>query len=464
MSRRALTILFCMFVSCPAWANTYYLAPAAAGGSDSNNGLSTSAPWLTPNHAVNCGDVITAAASASYSNGNFTSGKWGTVACSAGNNVAWLKCATFDACKSSGSGVGFFIDSSYWGVQGFEVTQTGDTSCFLVADNTGAATVHHVVFANDIASGCSQTGFGSTSGKGQSTDYIAFIGNIAYNSAQSANAVCGQGFSMYGPKASDSSPGTHLYIAGNFAWDNVDNAACNGGHPSDGEGLELDTFSVNSYAQQTVVENNMFLFNGGRGIQALLVNTGHVYVKNNTLYGNNTDVNQGGYCGEFADNGSTGTITLTGNLTETTAATGCNGSNLYDYLFSVTTSATITSGWGYVAAGNNYCTAFNQSTFNCFGLPQNRANPNLASPSRPGAPSCGSASNVPNCMATVIADFTPTNPSAISYGYQIPSATASNPLFPQWLCNVNLPVGLVTTGCNPAARPAPPVILSLSIL
>ena len=31
-------------------------------GSDSNNGLTAATAWATPNHAVNCGDVIIAAA------------------------------------------------------------------------------------------------------------------------------------------------------------------------------------------------------------------------------------------------------------------------------------------------------------------------------------------------------------------------------------------------------------------
>ena len=39
--------------------HTYYMSPT---GSDSNNGLTAATPWATPNHGVNCGDVIIAAA------------------------------------------------------------------------------------------------------------------------------------------------------------------------------------------------------------------------------------------------------------------------------------------------------------------------------------------------------------------------------------------------------------------
>ena len=56
-------------------AATYYLAPT---GSDQNSGTSTGSPWLSPLHAVNCGDVILAAAG-SYSAANFASGNWGVV-------------------------------------------------------------------------------------------------------------------------------------------------------------------------------------------------------------------------------------------------------------------------------------------------------------------------------------------------------------------------------------------------
>src|ERR1017187_2289558 len=67
---------------------TYYIAPSGGGGSDSNNGLTSGAPRLTPSQSgLNCGDTISAAAGA-YSSANFTSGKWATVAgCPSGGSV-----------------------------------------------------------------------------------------------------------------------------------------------------------------------------------------------------------------------------------------------------------------------------------------------------------------------------------------------------------------------------------------
>src|ERR1700746_1912547 len=98
MKKFFLTFLLLLLAS-PAWATTYFLAPASAGGNDANSGTSAGSPWLSPNHSLNCGDVIIAAASNSYSASNFGFGEWGTVTCPGGNNVAWLECAAFDACK-----------------------------------------------------------------------------------------------------------------------------------------------------------------------------------------------------------------------------------------------------------------------------------------------------------------------------------------------------------------------------
>jgi hypothetical protein len=51
-------------------------------------------------------------------------------------------------------------------------------------------------------------------------------------------------------------------------------------------------------------------------------------------------------------------------------------------------------------------------------------------------------------MEALIANFKPLTQGALSYGYQQPSAEqVYDPFFPQWLCGVNLPSGLVTMGC-----------------
>ena len=265
----------------PPAGTTYYLATAADGGNDSNDGRSQALPWLSPNHSLNCGDVIIAAASTGYSASNFRTGKWGTVTCPAGNNVAWLKCVTFDACKISSSTLqGMWVDQNYWGVQGWEVTTTsGDTAgtCFLAEPNwTTPITIHHIIFANDVANGCGYNGFASGNNGTASVDYIVIVGNIAFNAAL-ANNGCNNGIDIYQPVESDSLPGTHIYVAGNFSFGIVDVNPCNGGPPTDGEGLSFDTFDGDSgypdgpsspYAAQAVADNNILVANGGRGLMA----------------------------------------------------------------------------------------------------------------------------------------------------------------------------------------------------
>jgi hypothetical protein len=101
-----------VFSTMHGWASsTYYMSPT---GNDSQSGLSSSAAWRTPHHSLNCGDTIIAA-SGEYNNENLGRGDWGTVNCPAGNNVAWLKCATFDTCKvdvTAGNNQAIVIDES----------------------------------------------------------------------------------------------------------------------------------------------------------------------------------------------------------------------------------------------------------------------------------------------------------------------------------------------------------------
>ena len=440
-------LLLLIYFCSPLYATSYFLAPAAQGGSDSNNGTSSVTPWLSPNHAVNCGDVLQAAAGTTYSAANFASGKWGTVTCAAGNNVAWLKCITFDACKINGGGsTAVFISASYWGIQGFELTSSG-SNCLKV-EPAGAVTIHHVIIANNIANVCAYAGFEIDGGASGSVDYFAVVGNISYKAAYPGSAQCSSAINTgFMNGTLDKKPGTHVYFAGNFAYDTLDPNPCNGGSPTDGEGLFFD--SLNMSEIQVVIDNNMALFNGGRGIQSYLNSTSRVYIRHNTTYGNNTQTGQSnvGICGEITINASSA-AKVYGNLTETTATGGCAGNAIYAYaVLNGGATDKLYNNYGYDASSHNIG-VYNSAGFvpgpkNTFG------DPSFANPVDPGAPSCGSASSVPNCMAKVIANFTPTAARAAAYGYQpVQSGNVIDPLFPQWLCNLNLPPGLVTMGCQ----------------
>jgi Chitobiase/beta-hexosaminidase C-terminal domain len=420
---------------------TYYISPT---GSDSNSGTSAGSPWLTPNHALNCGDVISAAPG-SYSSANFYNGKWGTVSCPASNNVAWLQCATFDGCKiSATSQQGMYVSSSYWGISGWEITDSWQYGNCYYVQPTGATSVHHVIFANDIANGCVGGGFVAyASSSTPAVDYIAFIGDIAYGTS-GGSAVCASGFSLGFLPQLDSNPGTHLFVAGNYAWNNFDPASCAGTAATDGEGIIIDTLDKYNYNQQVVVENNITVGNGGRGI---LQNNNNgstpatVYLKQNTSYGNNTQAGQAFPSG----NGEimitqANDVTATGNLAMTSqASTGGDPIGA----FSVNGSGnTVSSNWLYSAAGNT-------TLGSGYGTNVTGTSPAFANPVIPGAPNCSGTANVAACAATLIANFTPTNASAKVYGYQTPSSTSvTDPLYPQWLCTVNLPAGLVTKGCQ----------------
>ncbi len=447
--------MVCWLCAFPVSAATHFISP---NGNDSNDGISADTAWASPNHPLNCGDTITAAAG-NYSASDFNTGRWGTVTCVTGDNVAWLQCETFDACRiSSTTSDGMWIDKSYWGVQGWEVT-TSETiygACFH-AGPSGNSTVHHVIFANNVANGCMGGGFNaydrSTSA---SVDYIVYIGNIAYNAARGTGA-CYSGFNIYQPIASDTNAGTHMYIGGNFSYNNVDGSPCSGGLTTDGEGINLDTFDFSqgggpAYTQQAVVQNNISVSNGSSGILIENNKTGAsaapVYFKYNTTYGNLKASNRsfcvglGEIYAEAANN-----VTATNNLAVTDAASGCQGDAIY--AASVANSNATDKyqdNWLYSAAGNNMFSSNNGSF--AFGTQNTGTNPAFTSTTIPGTPSCAGTANVPACMATLVANLKPSMNSALSYGYQ-PSSSAQvyDPLFPQWLCGVNLPPGLVTMGC-----------------
>lgn len=470
MKKLALVIFFLTTVT-PGWATTYYLATPAGGGNDSNNGTSASTPWQSPNHAINCGDMILAAAG-TYAESIFYATNWGIVTCPTGNNVAWLKCATFDTCKVNAVlGTAMAIGSSYWGVQGWEVTSNMG-ACILLYPPTTSKSIHHVVIANNVANGCYYNGIGSTNHGAASSDYVAFVANIVYNAAQ-GSLFCPTGITFYQPLAIDSLPGTHLYIAGNFSFDNVDPNPCGGGAPTDGQGILLDHFDGTAglgipYTMQAVVDNNITIFNGAAGVMAGSNQAGPIhapiFIKQNTTYGNaRGSTTNAPLCGEIiislSDNSQ-----VYQNLAITDAATGCAGSTLYAYQVNFgNAQSSVYSNYGYSATENN--TGENSGGFifgpnNVFGT-----SPGFVNPSDPGVPNCEGFASVPACMARVIANFTPTNPVAAPYGYQVPKTVQTyDPLFPQWLCNVNLPPGLVTRGClAQSALPASPTITGVKV-
>jgi hypothetical protein len=357
--------------------------------------------------------------------------------------------------------MGMWVDASYWGVSGWEVSTSSSNTygtCFIAQPRwSSPAEIHHIIFANDIANGCSQGGFEIVNHGSTGVDYFTVIGSIAYNAAQGSNG-CTSGISIYQPIQSDSVAGTHIYVAGNFAYGNMEPSSCWGGAPTDGEGIIFDTFDGSQggprspYTAQAVAANNLIVGNGGRGIEVFNNNSGShaaIYVKQNTTWGNDTDPHQSALgCGDVAIKVSKG-VQFSNNLISTRSATGCGGHPIY--------AADVSQGDGSDSFVNNALygyNGYNEFSWDSGSFAYASSNtvgvyPNFANPYTPGAPQCGGSANVPSCMSSVINNFTPRTSSLQGFGYHRPaSGSVHDPLFPHWLCTANVPSGLITMGCS----------------
>jgi hypothetical protein len=234
---------------------------------------------------------------------------------------------------------------------------------------------------------------------------------------------------------------------------------CAGTSPTDGEGIIFDTFDGSQgglptpYAAQAVAENNILVGNGAKGIEVFNNSQGAahapIYITGNTSWGNLQDPNQHYLgCAEIAVNVASSTQ-VSGNLVSTASATGCGGNPIYS-LSVETGNATdsVANNFAYSQSGNN--TFLYASGAFSYGSNAVGQNPLLTNAAAQSAPQCSGHSDVPSCMASMVADFAPQTTAAQGFGYQPPSSTVvSNHLFPQWLCTANVPSGLVTMGCAP---------------
>jgi hypothetical protein len=432
-------------------AATYWISPT---GNDSNAGTMSS-PWLTRQHSTNCQDVIDALAG-TYAEANFRVNTDGPVACPV-TNVRMLHCVVFDDCILTISNAGAYdsmsVSSSYSGVDGWDITVTAPSTngCIEAYPPSTSVQVHHVLIANNVChgagDGCFFTGWNSVTG----VDYLAIVGNIAYNCAQDT-ANCYSAFDAVPLANYDTLPGTHFYLAFNYAWGTVDPSACNGTGPTDGQAYSLDSLQESSYTGQSAVVNNIGVYNGGTCVQNFYSFGSPTFIAHNTCGFNHTGAINANPCPEInfnesylnwaylnlVETGSTGNsfCTVPGPMNVAEYALGSsydNNSNLFSNNFI------------YSAVGNNTAVGSARLAYNTTGT-----NPNFFNPVLPPAPNCTGFVSVPACAATIIADFTPTNINALSYGYQpIRPGNTYDPLFPQWLCNVtNLPPNIITMGCG----------------
>ena len=174
----------------------------------------------------------------------------------------------------------------------------------------------------------------------------------------------------------------------------------------------------------------------------------NIYFVHNTVYGNNTDSTQSGVgCGELFLNQASNVVAQN-NLLVTAGARACDSLATYTiWVSSGNSTDELFDNFLFSESGSDFqllaSPEFTPGPNNIIGI-----NPGFASATDPGAPNCVGSSDVPDCMEEVIARLTPTAAKAKPYGYQPVSTTGNNPLFPQWICNVNMPSGLITNECQ----------------
>jgi|SRR5882672_2208132 len=464
----------------------HYISPT---GSDGANGLTPGTAWLTPNHALNCGDVIIAATGAYARQFN----AWGTVSnCpsttggidgTGGINFAILLCGgtTVGACNNTlaASGNTFDIPNNNWAVEGWASTTpntTGQSSSFFMDACSAVSTQHHVAFVNNISVNSGSSFLAGPCANTTSFDYWAVVGNITEQGNTDGPSVCGGSINPVSPQNFDTTAGTHLFMYGNFVWNGI-GPGCSAN--SDGEGVNFDSFDRLSYSQQVVFSNNIvytshtfginiFYAGGGAGIQI------PIRIYNNTLYKNSVNgFSVGGNYGDIEFNGSTSpwAVNVFKNIAQEPNSTNTFGGGVFALLVGNPQTNGIIGGTGVEnifkgahgscpgssCDGGNNVVAFNSASIgtNIYTDPL-FANVTDLLTNQNGAPSC-TTRNVTQCMGydpstttlttlSPIGDLQASCASCSGKGYQLPSmACAANSDYPAWLKGI---VYLVWDGTN----------------
>jgi hypothetical protein len=401
-----------------------------------------------------------------------------------------------EACQvnSGANNYGFDIEQqSNWAVEGFKTTTDGsDDSNAVTPAFDGACggnkgpcngVYHHFAFINNIAYN-SADGF-SLSGYDQQgmygVDYFAVIGNIAQNSAQGNpnSDYCVAAIDLVAPANYDAQPGTHLYVYGNFSYNNQ--TSCS----TDVENFMFDTWDANGYSNQGVAQNNMGWLSGRFGFnvfdQQIKTTTATAFILGNTLYGGN-QLNVAGYASgdinvQNSSNSGTsiwGGLTIQDNIVQENQAWNGGNTNqgpVYAFLVGGPYANVTVGGSGSQNYFDGLATTCHGSvcapssapySATSFGTASqlgtnNYTNPAFNNPSdltanRSGVPNCSGFTNATACMGynantqkltspSAIYDLQPSASGAASAGYQLPSTecVTSGPVYdyyPTWLMGV----------------------------
>jgi parallel beta-helix repeat protein len=278
----------------------YYVSKS---GSDNNSGLIGS-PWLTVSRAISAltkigglhGGVCVNVGPGTYTESNYANGLSGRSDTPTGYLVfrsstahrAIIQVPLSQAALPTGNSFRF-DNAHYIVVDGFVLVGQvfrGSTSNG-VALNAFGGPGDHIKVLNNIIHHHGGAGIGAVH-----TDYLVAEGNVIYGNANSSTYQV-SGISSWQAVASDSAAGFHTVIRNNIVFEN---AEVDDGHSvhTDGNGIIIDDFrntqagsKFESYAQETLIENNLTFGNGGSGIHIFL--SDHVTVRNNTSFNNNLD-------------------------------------------------------------------------------------------------------------------------------------------------------------------------------
>ncbi len=306
----------------------YYVATT---GSDSNNGISSSTPWRTLQHANNLLPAGGAAAGSciNVAPGTYSSGVSITVGGKVASSTGYVvyRCTTMDACivtdVAAGGENGSFVfnttqpmTGNYVIIDGFTLAAAAETLFgqgieLWAGSNTFTQSVHHVWILNSVIHGYGQSGVQMNEG-----EYFFVIHNTIYGNANAGCSAQGSGISFanlialsgYTSTADDShttvygniGAAFHNVIEWNVLYNNATTSCGTAANPydSDGNNIIADTLSWNGtagatpYIQGTLIAFNVVYNAGGGGIHIFY--SEDVTAANNSCYNNYLDpYNQG---------------------------------------------------------------------------------------------------------------------------------------------------------------------------
>jgi hypothetical protein len=463
--------------------HTYYMSPT---GSDSNNGLTAATAWASPNHSLNCGDVIVAAA------GSYPDLQgWGTVSnCpSASGGIDGRGGVYFATLLCGGPYVGscyittktnttsnttaIEIAANNWAVEGWYINTSGLGRAYEAYACTYAkGLLHHIAFINDISANNLDAADTDDCGQAHSTsvpstvgvDYFATVGMIAQNSAQ--DPICLAAIDVVGPGVLDINAGTHYFIYGNFSYANQ-NTHCRSMY--DIEDYMFDTWDAHNVTTQGVIANNIG-FDADRMCiqlvwQNLVSDAATIKIYNNTCFKNNNytggdymdgEINLGSHANDMPY-----VTTVQNNLAYQPLSISSGGGAVAAFAQYFTINKLTNGGSGtenFFRANNSSCKlAHCNSTYDAeaSGLVANLGTNTYTNPAfanttdllanRVGVPNCSGYTTTTACMGwdantrtlttpSIISDLVPAASGTSGKGYQKPSTTcAANADYPTWL-------------------------------